>query len=102
MTPFLSCVRTGVGIGNPKGLFPGRHWMIVASCGKDSFLQFQTKKLIRSGNREHNGGFCCLQPLEQRTFVTEILTGLAAEGDFLAHFQTVFLYFPEVDLFFGI
>lgn len=51
---------------------------------------------------EHNGGFCCLEPLEQRTFVTEILTGLAAEGDFLADFQLFFLHFPEVDLFFEI
>lgn len=102
MTPFLSCVRTGVGIGNPQGFFSGYHWVIVTSSSKDSFLQFQTKKLIRSGNMEHNGGFCCLEPLEQRTFVTEILTGLAAEGDFLADFQLFFLHFPEVDLFFEI
>lgn len=90
MTPFLSCVRTGVGIGNPKGFFSGCLWMMVASSSKDSFLQFQTKKLIRSGNMEHNGGFCCLEPLEQKTSVTEILTGLAAKGEFLADFQLTF------------
>jgi len=53
---------------------------------------------------QHNGGFCCLEPLEQRTFVTEILSGLAAEGDFLADFQLFFsislrwIYFLEYKL----
>lgn len=45
--------------------------MIAPSSSKDSFLPFQTKKLIRSGNRGHNGGFCCLEPLEQRAFVSD-------------------------------
>lgn len=101
MTPFLSCVRTGVGTGNPKGFFSGCHWKIVASSSKDSFLRFQTKKLIRSGNVEHNRGFCCLEPLEQRTFVTEILTGLAAE-EVSWQISNFFLHFPKVDLLFGI
>lgn len=42
--------------GNPRASFPGSDWMVAPPSSKNSFLQFQTKKLIRSGNREHNGG----------------------------------------------
>lgn len=80
-------MRTGVGIGNPRGFFSGSDWMIAASSSKDCFLQFQTKMLIRSGNMENNRRFCRLEPLEQRAFVRVILTGLAAGGDFLVDFQ---------------
>lgn len=94
MTPLLSGeVRTGGSTGNPTGIFPGSDWTIAASSSKDSFLQFQTKNLIRSGTMEHNGGFCCLEPFEQRAFVKVILTGLAAGRDFLADFQ-LFSRFP--------
>lgn len=50
----LSCVRTGVGTGSPTGIFPGSDWTVEASSTK-KLLQFQTKKLIRSGNPEHVG-----------------------------------------------
>lgn len=57
-------------------------WLWREDCGFQlrRLLQFQTKKLIRSGNLEDGGGFCCLQPLEQRTFVIMILTGFPAWG----------------------
>lgn len=93
MTPLLPCVRTGLGTGNPKGIFSGSDGKIVASSSKDSFLEFQTKTLIRLGNLEDNGGFCCPEPLKQRAFVIMILAGFAAVGDFLADFQ-LFSPFP--------
>ena len=82
MLPWLLAVRAGVGTGGPEGFFSGSEGKAVASSSEDSFLQFQTKKLIRSGNLEDGGRFCCLEPLVQRTSVIVILTGFPAGGRF--------------------
>lgn len=73
--------------------------MIAPSSSKDSFLHFQTKKLIRSGNREHNGGFRCLEPLEQRAFVSDY-NWFSCWGRFSGGFPAFFSLPLEVDLFF--
>ena len=90
MPPLLLAVRTGVAPGSSEGFF-----------SEDSFLQFQTKKLIRSGNLEDGSEFCCLEPLEQRTFVTVILTGFPAGGRLPGRCPTFFPPFPGVYLCFG-
>ena len=90
MPPLLLDVRTGVAPGISEGFFSGSEGKTVASSSEDSFLQFQTKKLIRSGNLEDSSGFCCLEPLEQRTFVTVILTGFPAGGRLPGRCPTLF------------
>lgn len=88
MPPLLLAVRTSVGPGSSEGFFSGSEGKTVASSSEDSFVQFQTKKLIRSGNLEDGGGFCCLEPHEQRTFVTVILTGFPAGGRLPGRYPT--------------
>lgn len=90
MLPWLLAVRAGVGTGGPEGFFSGSEGKTVASSSEDSFLQFQTKKLIRSGNLEDGGRFCCLEPLVQRTSVIVILTGFPAGGRFPGRCPTFF------------
>lgn len=62
-----------------EGFFSGSEGKMWLPAQKTPFFSFK-QKLIRSGNLEDGGRFCCLEPLVQRTSVIVILTGVPAGG----------------------